>query len=122
MTHEDDDHVSMHHRIRRSLRRRLKHHAAETERPVTDLVNEAIEIFLASNSPHRPYVTSPLEGLRSAPDRIEVLRQAASDGIFYVTASTLSKADLVTLAQFMGRHATERMSTDRIIAVIQRAL
>lgn len=36
----------MHHRIRRDLRRRLKHASIEMEKPVTDLVNEAIMAYL----------------------------------------------------------------------------
>ena len=111
-----DDYVSMHHRIRKDLRRRLKHLSADIEKPVTDIVNDAImahldNLIMPSDLPSR-----------SAKDILDALRKARANGTFYGTVATLDKANLLEISRLLGEAADPRSSGDRLVARIAAAL
>lgn len=110
-----DEYVSMHHRIRKSLRSRLKHVSISLEKPVTDVVNDAIEIYLETNL-NRDNLS------QSVPAKAALLRTALEEGIFYGSATTLSKRELVDIALYLGISAELRFSGDHLISDINRAL
>ena len=117
----DDEYVSMHHRIRRSLRRRLKHVSAESEKPVTDIVNEAIEHWLERNGggytdEHKDPMPASLK------DRIVWLRDRKDAGDFYVSVALLAKPDLVSILAVLGQRVDQRISIDRLVGMLVRSL
>ena len=120
---DGDDLVDMHHTLRRSLRRRLKHISAEIERPVTDIVNEAIEAWLERHEDSGDRrAASDLRSLPTAAEKVEYLRQRKADGTFFSAAASLEKSGLVELLAHLGRQADRRASTDRLIALLAERL
>ena len=111
------DYVSMHHRIRKDMRRRLKHLAADLDKPVTDIVNEAIMA-------HVEKVTSPGDRLEGMPPEplLRELRRARADGTFYETASRVGKTQLIEVSRLLGERSDMRSSGDRLISRIAAAL
>lgn len=112
-----DDYVSMHHRIRKGLRKRLKHISADLEKPVTDIVNEAIMAYLDKVEP-------PPESLGSLPpaELLTYLRKARSSGGFYEAVARLDKPKLVEVSRLLGEAADLRSSGDRLVSRIAVAL
>ena len=119
---DGDDLVSMHHTLRRSLRKRLKHVAAEIERPVTDIVNEAIEAWLERNEAEACVSGSEIKNIQTAAERIEWLRGLKAAGEMLSAVSVLSKENLITLLAALGQQADRRMSRDRLIGMLARDL
>lgn len=111
------DYVSMHHRIRKGLRKRLKHLSADLEKPVTDLVNEAIMAHLDKLEAD----PSDLAKL-PPPELLRALRQARAAGAFYETIATIDKRQLVEVSRLLGEAADLRSSGDRLVSRIAVAL
>ncbi len=89
----------MHHRIRPALKRRLKHTSVEIEKPVTDIVNEAIEGWLKQvATPHVP--------------------QSPHQALDYAALSRLRKSTLIMILVDLGGSGDSRMSSDHIIDLI----
>ena len=112
-----DDYVSMHHRIRRSLRKRLKHFSTDIEKPVTDIVNEAIMAHLDKTAGGQ----ASLSNLAPA-EILDALRQARANGTFYEAVSKLDKLKLVEVSRLLGEAADMRSSGDRLVSRIVVAL
>jgi len=116
------EYVSMHHRIRRDLRKRLKHAAAEVERPVTDIVNEAIEEWLNSRTaPGVASLAAEIEGA-SVLEMVEWLRDRKADGRAFASAASLPKGDLISILGHFGERGDHRMSGDRLVSGVVRLL
>jgi hypothetical protein len=114
---DSSDYVSMHHRITKGLRRRLKHLSVDLGKPVTDLVNEAILAHLDRLGP----AEAPPRHL-SAEKLLLRLREARQEGSFYEAISGVDKLKLVEVSRLLGETADMRSSGDRLIARIAAAL
>lgn len=117
-----EDYVSMHHRIRRSLRRRLKHVSAEIERPVTDIVNKAIETWLNENGSAVAQETSQELDGASAAEKVAWLRGKKAEGRLYAAASSMGKSDLVEVIRYFNGEADLRMSGDRLVTELVKII
>lgn len=107
----------MHHRIRRDLRRRLKHASIEMEKPVTDLVNEAIMAYLDQRETGHLGIL----GLRGQElvDRLRILKR---DGLLYQALPKIEKQRLVECLKASGVEADMRASADRLISLLVQTL
>ena len=114
--------MSMHHRIRRDLRKRLKLAALDAERPATDCVNEAIENWLGSRADvAQPSALAEISGATTL-ETVEWLREKRSDGVGFAAASALPKETMVAILSHFGETADLRMSADRLVSEIVRRL
>lgn len=112
-----DDYVSMHHRIRRDLRRRLKHASVEMEKPVTDIVNEAILAYLDQKE-IGPFAVSGLRGQ----ELLDRLRHLKDEGGLYQALPRIEKVRMVEALKVAGVEADMRASGDRLISLLVHTL
>lgn len=111
--------VSVHHRISEKLHRRLKEVSLASRQPVTEITNQALREWLeryeTGFSPaKRPYA--------SATTLLSNLRLAKQEGNFYESLTGHSKAALVDIAKHLNQNISNRMSRDRIAAVLHDAI
>ena len=111
-----EEYVSIHHRIRISQRQKLKVISAVIGKPVTDIMNEAIDLWLSAydqggeNSPSR----SPHSTLAA----FAILKEAKAAGNFLDQSVVLPKSTLVDVGKHMGLDVSLRCSGDHLRSAI----
>jgi hypothetical protein len=112
MPTEDDTLIDMHHKIRKGVRRRLKLASVDLERPVTDIVNQAISAWLEK------YETQS----DSEPVTNAMLRSAIRDGQYFDILSGISKEKVIRLLEQTGDFPDGRWALDLLVLRLRERL
>jgi hypothetical protein len=112
------DFVSMHHRIPPTLRKRLKIAAAERDLPMTDIINQAIEMWLDQEF-ERMADERITHG--SIPAAVSVLTNAEPDEVNALIRN-LPKDRLILISMALGAEPDPRHSFAGLVSQLTKAV
>lgn len=111
-----EEYVSIHHRIRISQRQKLKVISAVIGKPVTDIMNEAIDLWLSAYD--QGGEKSPSSSPHSTLAAFAILKEAKAAGNFLDQSVGLPKSTLVDVGKHMGLDVSLRSAGDHLRSAI----